>query len=159
MSLSACLNGYLQTVHESLCMFACSSACLLSCIPVYIYLSICLSVHNSICQYECMKCMSDSLSALVSSYVYINIGLSVCRSLCICFSVPLSPLSVSACQFVCQHFYVSLYMFLFLSECLYIQQSVHCLHFGLSISSFNSLSFFLSAYVRPSVVSIGCLKS
>ena len=98
--MSVCLPKWLS-VHESLCLFECSFAYLLACMPVYIYLSICLSVHNFICQYECMKSMSHCLTALVSSYVFINIGLSVCRSLCICLSVRLSVgVCMAACQFV-----------------------------------------------------------
>ena len=159
LSLSACLNGCLQRLFMSLS--ACLYVSLLACMPVYIYFSISLSVHNFIFHYECMKYRSACLVVLMSSYVYINIGLSVSRSLCICLSVRLSlSLSVHGCLPVCLSTFLSvcLYMLFFLSASLYIQKPVHCsLHFGLSISTFNSLSFCLSACLRPYVVSISCL--
>ena len=95
----------------SLSANVCISVCLLAFMPVYIYLSICLSVHNSIFHYECMKCISDCLTVLMSSYVYINISLYVSRTICICLSVRL---------FVCLsvHGYLPVCLSTFVSVCL-----------------------------------------
>ena len=142
------------------CPWVSLHVCLLACMPISIFLYAC----QLIILFASMNAwnegptvwLSGCLDVLMFSNAYINIGLSVSGSLGICLSVRLSVcLCMAACQFVCQHFclYVYIYIFAFLSVCLYI----HCLHFSLSISSFNSLSFCLSACLRPSVVSIGCL--